>query len=55
LHGFSVLEDDLIVSFKCDNYYEPEAENDVINNDKDLNMNWRLKNDEINLSAKDKI
>ena len=53
LHGFSVLEDNTIVSYKCDNYYHVEAEDGVIYNDKDLNIDWKLEKEEIILSEKD--
>ncbi|WP_343328190.1 dTDP-4-dehydrorhamnose 3,5-epimerase [Polaribacter staleyi] len=53
LHGFSVLEDDTIVSYKCDNYYNPDAEDGVIYNDKDLNIDWGMPLGEITLSEKD--
>ncbi len=53
LHGFSVLEDDTIVSYKCDNYYEPEAEDGVLYNDKDLNIDWKIDANKIILSEKD--
>mgnify|MGYP003627300503 CR=1 FL=1 len=55
LHGFSVLENDTIVSYKCDNYYEPEAEDGVLFNDVDLNIDWRLSDDDIIISEKDKV
>ncbi|WP_405611253.1 dTDP-4-dehydrorhamnose 3,5-epimerase [Polaribacter sp. Asnod1-A03] len=55
LHGFSVLEDDTIVSYKCDNYYNPTAESGVIYNDKDLNIDWQIPSDKITLSEKDKV
>jgi dTDP-4-dehydrorhamnose 3,5-epimerase len=54
LHGFSVLENDTIVSYKCDNYYHPDAEDGVIFNDKNLNIDWKLGEDEIQLSEKDR-
>ena len=55
LHGFSVLENDTIVSYKCDNYYCPEAEDGVMYNDPTLNIDWKLKDEEIILSEKDKL
>lgn len=55
LHGFSVLENDTIVSYKCDNYYEPDAESGVIYSDKDLEIDWRLKDHEVIISEKDKV
>lgn len=53
LHGFSVLENQTILSYKCDNYYNLEAEGGVIFNDKDLNIDWKLPTDKITLSYKD--
>jgi len=53
LHGFSVLEDNTIFAYKCDNYYNNEYEDGVLYNDLELNINWKLKNDEIILSKKD--
>jgi len=54
LHGFSVLEDNTIFAYKCDNYYNKESEEGVLYNDVELNINWGLKRDEIILSEKDK-
>jgi len=54
LHGFSVLEDDTIVSYKCDNYYYPEAEDGVMFNDLDLKIDWKIPQEKIILSEKDK-
>lgn len=53
LHGFSVLEDDTIVSYKCDNYYNFESEDGVLYNDEDLNIDWKIPNKDIILSEKD--
>ena len=55
LHGFSTLEDNTIFSYKCDNYYQPDAEDGVIYNDEDLNIDWGIPLDEVILSIKDKI
>ncbi|WP_298781232.1 dTDP-4-dehydrorhamnose 3,5-epimerase [uncultured Polaribacter sp.] len=52
-HGYSVLEDNTIFSYKCDNYYNPEAEDGVIYNDKDLNIDWKLSVENIIISKKD--
>jgi dTDP-4-dehydrorhamnose 3,5-epimerase len=54
LHGFSVLENDTIVSYKCDNYYNSESEFGVVYNDENLNIDWKLNPDEIILSDKDR-
>jgi len=52
-HGFSVLEDNTIFAYKCDNYYNKEAESGIVYNDKDLNINWKLNEQEIVLVEKD--
>jgi dTDP-4-dehydrorhamnose 3,5-epimerase len=54
LHGFVVLENNTIFSYKCDNYYNFDAEVGVMYNDTDLKIDWMLKEDEIILSEKDK-
>ena len=53
-HGFVVLEDDTIFSYKCDNYYNKSAEGGVMYNDPYLNIDWMLEEDEIKLSVKDR-
>lgn len=53
LHGFSVLEENTIFSYKCDNYYNQESEDGVIYNDPDLNIDWMLNEEEIIVSNKD--
>lgn len=54
LHGFSVLEDNTIFAYKCDNYYNKESEDGVLYNDSQLNIDWKLKEEEMILSEKDK-
>ena len=54
-HGFLVLEDDTIFSYKCDNYYMKEAETGIIYNDPTLQIDWRLHEQEILVSDKDLI
>ena len=53
-HGFSVLEDQTIFHYKCDNYYYKESEGGIIFNDPTLNIDWMLEESEIRLSEKDK-
>ena len=55
LHGFATLEDNTIFAYKCDNYYDKDSEVGVIYNDKDLNIDWKLRSDEVMLSQKDSI
>jgi dTDP-4-dehydrorhamnose 3,5-epimerase len=52
-HGFLVLEDDTIFSYKCSQYYHKESEGSLLWNDEILNINWGI-NTPI-LSEKDKI
>lgn len=53
LHGFSTLEPDTIVQYKCTNYYSPEADGNVFWNDPDLDIDWGINPDDAVLSAKD--
>lgn len=53
-HGFSVLSETAIFSYKCDNFYHKESEGSVIWNDPDLNIDWRLPYEKIILSEKDR-
>ena len=39
-HGFLVLEDDTIFSYKCSNYYSKELERSICWNDAALAINW---------------
>ncbi len=54
-HGFSVLSQTAIFAYKCDNFYNKEAEGGVLWNDQDLNIDWKLPAADVLLSAKDKI
>lgn len=54
-HGFSVLSETAIFAYKCDNFYNKDAEGSVIYNDKSLNIDWKLPDSDILLSQKDKI
>ena len=52
-HGFSVLEGDAIVEYKCDNYYAPESEGAIRWDDPTLAIDWQLADNEAIVSAKD--
>lgn len=52
-HGFVVLSDTAIFSYKCDNYYHKESESGIIYNDPILNIDWKLPNGHLQLSKKD--
>ena len=52
-HGFAVLSDEAVFAYKCDNIYMPSAERGVRFDDPELAIDWRVKPDKWNLSAKD--
>ena len=54
-HGFSVLQNDTVFSYKCDNLYNKESEGGVLLNDPALAIDWRIPADQMAVSAKDKI
>lgn len=51
-HGFLVLSETAVVSYKCDDFYHPGDEVGIIWNDKTLSINWPLNTKPI-LSDKD--
>ena len=52
-HGFIVLSESAIISYKVDNYYKPEFESGIIWNDPDLNIDWKINKTEFIISDKD--
>ncbi len=52
-HGFITLESNTIFNYKCTQYYNKESEGAIAWNDKDLAINWPIK--EVSLSGKDKL
>ena len=52
-HGFSVLSEEVIFQYKCDNFYSPQSEGAIDWNDPDLNIDWRIPVEEVILSEKD--
>lgn len=53
-HGFSVLSDEVIFQYKCDNFYCPESEGAIAWNDPELNIDWKIPEDKVILSDKDR-
>lgn len=53
-HGFSVLSDEVIFQYKCDNFYAPQYEGAIAWNDPSLNIDWRIPAGDVVLSEKDK-
>ena len=53
-HGFSVLSEDVVFQYKCDNFYAPHSEGAITWDDPDLGIDWQISIDDILLSEKDK-
>ena len=52
-HGFSVLSDEAVFQYKCDDYYAPESEDGIAYDDPDLDINWHIPSEKMVISAKD--
>lgn len=53
-HGFLVLSDEAIFTYKVDNVYAPQAEASILWNDEQLSIDWPLGENQLLLSEKDK-
>ena len=54
-HGFSVLSETAVFSYKCDALYNPAVERGIRYNDPVLKINWRIDSSQANVSGKDTI
>lgn len=54
-HSYLVTSDEAIFSYKCDNFYDKNAEGGIIYYDKFLDIDWKLSEEEFIVSEKDKI
>ena len=52
-HGFLVLEDDTIFSYKVDNVYSKEHDRSIAFDDPDIGINWKLPKESLIASDKD--
>jgi len=52
-HGFVVLSESATFAYKVDNYYSPECDRGLAFDDPDLNIDWQLPTDQLQLSVKD--
>lgn len=52
-HGFSVLSEEAVFQYKCDNPYAPQSEGAIAWNDPELGIDWQLPAGDIILSARD--
>lgn len=54
-HGYVVLSEEAVFSYKVDNYYSKESERGLTFNDAELQIDWKLPLSELIISEKDKI
>jgi len=50
-HGFSVLSETAVFHYKCTAFYSKQDEREILFNDPDLNIDWKV--DALNISEKD--
>ena len=55
LHGFSVLSEEAIFAYKCDNLYCKEAEFGIRYDDPEIGIDWKIPADKIITSEKDRL
>lgn len=53
-HGFLVLSEEAIFTYKVDNSYTPQAEATIKYNDKDINIEWPIAEEQLVMSVKDR-
>ena len=53
-HGFSVLSEEAVLKYKCDNYYAPESEGAIAWDDPQLGIDWGIPEGKAILSEKDR-
>jgi len=52
-HGFSVLSEEAVFQYKCDNFYAPQEEGAIIWNDPSIGIDWKIDAKDVILSEKD--
>jgi dTDP-4-dehydrorhamnose 3,5-epimerase len=52
-HGFSVLSETAVFTYKCDDFYSPTLERGLAYNDPALNIDWKIPADKAIISEKD--
>ena len=52
-HGFLVLSDEAVFTYKVDNVYAPQAEASVLYSDKTIGIEWPIATEDMVLSPKD--
>ena len=54
-HGFLVLSETATFFYKCDNFYNKDAEGGLIYNDPTINIDWNFPLEQLIISEKDQI
>jgi len=54
-HGYVVLSETAVFFYKVDNTYSKESEGGIIYNDSTLNIDWKIPEEDMIISEKDKI
>mgnify|MGYP000376724013 FL=1 len=54
-HGFSVLSEEVVFQYKCDNFYAPQCEGAIAWDDPDLGIDWKIPVGKALLSEKDTL
>ena len=52
-HGFVVLSESAIFSYKVDNYYNAESDSGIMWNDEHFNVDWKIEREKLIISEKD--
>jgi dTDP-4-dehydrorhamnose 3,5-epimerase len=52
-HGFLVLSDSALFSYKCDNFYHKESESGIAFDDPSIGIDWNFPKDKMIISEKD--
>jgi dTDP-4-dehydrorhamnose 3,5-epimerase len=52
-HGFSVLSEDAVVLYKCDEFYAPDFETGIRYNDPQIRIDWKVDPEDMILSERD--
>lgn len=55
LHGFSVLSEEAVFAYKCDNLYCKDAEFGIRFDDPEIGIDWKVPADKVITSDKDRI
>lgn len=54
-HGFAVLSPTATFAYKCDNIYNKASEGGIRFDDPEINIDWKIKKEDVILSEKDKV